>query len=233
VIKHLLEDRQYITLYYYFNFRDAATQGCENFIRSLVFQLLYCLPHVPDVLRDLYDSHASGARRPSVEELTECLIAIITTQQEIRLVGDAFDECTEWNQLWAFLSEIVRRKCPALRFLFTSRPGQAIQDAVRSLEIPSFDLRTSGIDSDIAKFVKEALENDIRFMRILPEGKNDVRHSLISRANRMFVSLAIAFRLFPDVRQVPLGRSTARRHFKMPKHESSQKISLNPPADFG
>jgi hypothetical protein len=107
--------------------------------------------------------------------------------KEVRLLGDAFDECTEWRKLWVFLSEAVRKKCPSLHILFTSRPERVIEEDVKSLEIPSFDLRSSGIDRDIESFVLDVLANDSRYRGIPEEGKGIIRETLIGRANGMYV----------------------------------------------
>jgi hypothetical protein len=62
-IEHLEEDslnREVPHLYYYFNFRDEATQSCENFLRSINSQLLFSLPDIPSPFRDMYTRHKSG-----------------------------------------------------------------------------------------------------------------------------------------------------------------------------
>jgi hypothetical protein len=107
--------------------------------------------------------------------------------KEVRLFGDAFDECNEWNSAWHFLSKLAERKCSSLRFLFTSRPAQYIRNAVDSLHIPSIDLTCSETNEDIRKYVVESLASDPRFLRVSSEGKCLVEDSLISRARGMYV----------------------------------------------
>jgi hypothetical protein len=173
-------------LYYYFNFREPATQTCENFLRSVLFQLLRFLPDIPASLRALYKNHNNGGRRPSTEDMIECFLDIVETMKEVRLLGDAFDECVAWNDLWHLLSRISRRKCSSLRFLFTSRPESSIREAVHTLDIPTIDLSSyEEIDADITSFVDENLQSNPRFSRISDEGKTLIRDSLISRADRM------------------------------------------------
>jgi ankyrin repeat protein len=180
-------------LYYYFNFRDPSTQTCENFLRSILFQLLYSLPDIPDVIVELYLRHNSGTLRPSVRDMTDCFIAVVNKLDKVRLFGDAFDECTGWNDLWYFLSTIVKIQCPVLHFLFTGRPGVHIQEAANALRIPSVDLDCEGINQDIEVFVSNSLARDIRFSRTLEEGKGLIRDSLISRANGMCVPPSLPF----------------------------------------
>jgi ankyrin repeat domain-containing protein 50 len=131
-----------------------------------------------------------------------CFLDIVETMKEIRLLGDAFDECVNWNDLWYLLCQISRRKCSSLRFLFTSHPESSICDAVHALDIPSIDLSLyESIDRDIRTFVSESLEYNPRFSRISDEGKGLIRDSLISRANRMcVVHFSIPVSLFITIR---------------------------------
>jgi hypothetical protein len=175
-------------LYYYFNFRDKSTQTCDNFLRSILSQLLFSLPDIPPAVLELHAQCDSGLRRPSVRDMTDCFIAVVNTVEEARLFGDAFDECMNWNDLWHFLSTIAESQCPGLRFMFTSRPEGYIRDAVGSLGIPSVDLNCDGINRDIEAYVAESLKRDVRFVRTPQGGKDLILESLISRANGMCVS---------------------------------------------
>jgi hypothetical protein len=105
----------------------------------------------------------------------------------VRLFGDAFDECTDWNDLWYFLFTTVKSRCPGLRFLFTGRPEKYIREAAGSLDIPSVDLDCDGINRDIQAFILASLTRDIRFARTSEQGKTLIRNSLGSRANGMCV----------------------------------------------
>jgi hypothetical protein len=120
--------------------------------------------------------------------MTDCFIAVVNTVEEAWLFGDAFDECTNWNDLWHFLSTTAESQCPGLRFMFTSRPEGYIRDAVGSLAIPSVDLNCDEINRDIEAYVIGSLTRDIRFVRTTQEGKVLIRESLISRASGMYVS---------------------------------------------
>jgi hypothetical protein len=186
VIDHLEQKPEVPVLYYYFNFRDESTQTCENFVRSITFQLLHYLEDIPDSINNLYAKCNSGSRRPAVTDLTTCLISIIQLLPLVYLLGDAFDECNQWNVLWRFITQLVKSESPSLRFMFTSRSEQHIQDVVNSLNIPSVNLTRDEMNRDIQKFVFESLDSDPRFSRILPEGKDLIREELVSRANGMY-----------------------------------------------
>jgi hypothetical protein len=173
-------------LYYFFNFRDPSTQTCENFLRSVLSQLLYSLPDIPDVITELHLRHNSGTLRPSVRDMTGCFITVVNMLDKVRLFGDAFDECTKWNDLWYFLTT-TKSQCPRLCFLFTGRPEIYIREVAHSLHIPSVDLDCEGINRDIEVFVSDSLARDSRFVHISEEGKTLIRKSLVSRGNGMCV----------------------------------------------
>jgi hypothetical protein len=172
-------------LFYYFNFRETASQTCENFLRSILFQLLNFLPDIPPPLEELYKRSSSGILRPSLKEMTSCFIEVVKTLEEVRLFGDAFDECSQWNALWTFLSKVWKSQCRSLRFLFTSRPERDIRDAVNSLGIASVDLTRSETTQDIKRYVTEELEENPRFTRIPIEGRGLIRETLTTKAQGM------------------------------------------------
>jgi hypothetical protein len=129
-------------------------------------------------MQDPLHEHDEGGSQPSVNDMTTCFFRIIETLDQVHLLGDAFDECSQWNALWRFLSRGAESTPGSLHFLYTSRPDQHIQDASNSLDIPSLDLICQGIDQDIAKFVSETLANDIRFTRIPAEGRRLIYESI-------------------------------------------------------
>jgi hypothetical protein len=153
-----------------------------------MYQLVYILEEIPSAVKELYVSHNRGLSRPSIDELTTCLIDVIATLEEVHLVGDAFDECIEWNLLWKVLQQFVESVCPSLHFLFTSRPEQYIEDLANALDIPSIDLTREEMNGDIVKFVSETLKRDPRFLRVRDDGKALIHDSLTTRAGGMYVS---------------------------------------------
>jgi hypothetical protein len=149
-------------------------------------QLVQFLPDVPPQLDELHEDCNSGEHRPSVKDLISCFIAIVKTLDEVHLLGDAFDECSQWNLLWPCTSKLVTAKCPSLHFLFTSRPEQHIRDVVNSLGLPELDLRASwGIDWDIRSFITQSLEINPYLFQLPAHAKNFICKSLTERANRM------------------------------------------------
>jgi hypothetical protein len=131
-----------------------------------------------------------GTMEPSMKDLTACFISVVNSLPEVRLFGDGFDECSQWNSLWHFLCKTSGNQCPSLRFIFASRPEQYIRDAVNTLpDILSIDLTLCDeINSDIVKYISEALQHNPRFSTQIPaDGKKLVYKTLVDKADGMYV----------------------------------------------
>jgi hypothetical protein len=129
--------------------------------------------------------------QPSMKEMTACFVSVVNSLPEVRLFGDGFDECSQWNSLWHFLCKTSGDQCPSLRFIFASRPEQYIRDAVNTLpDILSIDLALCDeLNSDIVKYISEALQYNPRFVKIPADEKELVYETLVSRADGMYVPL--------------------------------------------
>jgi hypothetical protein len=175
-------------LYYFFSFRYPSTQTCENFLRSILLQLVFFCTDVPQPVKDLYLS--SQGLHPSMKDLTACFVNVVNGLEEVRLFGDGFDECSQWNSLWHFISKVSGNHCPTLRFIFASRPEQYIRDAVSALNIPTIDLTLCDeMNRDIVKYISEVLECNPRFAKISIEGRKLIYETLVRKADGMCVHL--------------------------------------------
>jgi hypothetical protein len=192
LVNHLAQDshsKNIPHLYYFFSFRYPSTQTCENFLRSILLQLVISSSDIPLPVKDLYLSH-KGTMEPSMKELTACFVNVVNSLPEVRLFGDGFDECSQWNSLWHFLSKVSRGRCPSLRFLFASRPEQYIRDAVNTLNISTIDLTLCDeMNKDIVKYVSEVLEDNPRFSKIPIKGRELTYKTLVREADGMYVPL--------------------------------------------
>ena len=132
------------------------------------------------ILSALHSSHRHGSRRPSEDDLLQCLknMLEITGQGELYIVVDALDECqnltglrTTRQQVLDIIKELVDLKASHLHLCVTSRFEMDIRWVLEPLGPVSVPLHEEpGQKADIAQYVKEFVESDPK-MRLWPEEK--------------------------------------------------------------
>ena len=82
-------------VFYYFDFKDSAKQGCRGLLSSLLLQLTARSNAFHDILNRLYLAHGEGLRQPNEDGLTRCLkdVLAVPGQGKIYIIVDGLDEC--------------------------------------------------------------------------------------------------------------------------------------------
>ncbi len=80
-------------VYWYFSFRDAASQKVDNCLRSLVTRLCSKRRDIPKELQDAYELANNGQESPSTKSLMMMLSSVIEGFEHVYLFIDALDEC--------------------------------------------------------------------------------------------------------------------------------------------
>jgi hypothetical protein len=185
--------------YFYFDFRSASKQGLRDLIPSLLTQLSAQSKLYSDVLSKLYSVHNSGKTQPSDEDLTNCLINMLTLpdQRPIYLIMDALDESpnisgipTAREKLLELLKELVGLCLPDLHICVTSRPEIDIRYAIVSLTSLRVSLHDeTGQKKDIADYVRSVVYSNTEpiIRRWKKEDKDLVIETLSERADGMYV----------------------------------------------
>lgn len=114
--------------YIYFDHRQREQHDSKALIASLLRQLAASHSVLPDTVRKLYDNHRYKRTRPPIDELTQCLRAVVETHCKVYIVVDALDECTDGSDerqtkpLHKFLDIIFQLQATHnMNFLATSR----------------------------------------------------------------------------------------------------------------
>jgi len=117
--------------FFYFDFRDSSKQNFRGALSSLLTQLSAQSDAFCRVLEDTYSEHDAGSREPSADALRECLMSMLTLEDQgpIFIILDAIDECPNSAgtpsprenvlELVEWLSESC---CSNLSVCVTSRP---------------------------------------------------------------------------------------------------------------
>jgi hypothetical protein len=181
--------------YFYFDFRDTSKQSRCDLLTSLVTQLSARSDYNCGILSDLYFKHDSGAKKPSEDELTQCLKTMLSLpgQHPIYLVIDALDECPNMSgmpspreKVLDLLKELVELSSPNLHICVTSRPEVDIRNVLEPLSSRCVSLHDqSGQKKDIVDYVTSVVHSDPKMGRWREEDKDLVIKTLSERADGM------------------------------------------------
>lgn len=103
------------------------------------------------------------------------------------VVLDALDECTEREDLLAFIEELVRTELNQLHILTTSRREGDIEASLGPLtqDQNKICIQSALVDADIQVHIRERFQNDPKLSRWPPKVHAEIEESLIKDANGM------------------------------------------------
>jgi Cdc6-like AAA superfamily ATPase len=79
--------------YIYCNFRRQDEQKIDNLLASVLKQLAERHPSLPGTIKELYNRHKITRTRPSLDEISRSLQAVVTLYSRVFIAIDALDEC--------------------------------------------------------------------------------------------------------------------------------------------
>jgi hypothetical protein len=184
-------------VYWYFTFRDSASQNVDHCLRSLAINLCSKRADIPQALKEAYQQSNNGQLSPSTKTLMEILNDATDGFENVYIFLDALDECPisgkqqerERDQLMDRIHEICGWKKQCLHMLNTSRKERDIQESLASLskELDNFnEISVQGalVEEDIRKYIRQSLTaRQFNYWR--PELKKEVETALASQASGM------------------------------------------------
>jgi ankyrin repeat domain-containing protein 50 len=87
--------------FFYFDFSNPEKQCYDIFICSLIVQLSPQSNDTSKTLEKLYQHCGQGIQPPSTDQLEKALEKIITVFQNVYILLDTLDECSEREQFWS------------------------------------------------------------------------------------------------------------------------------------
>jgi len=182
--------------YFYCDFRDEDKQSRRNILLSILSQLS-AQAHLSFIaLSHLYLEHNKGARKPSDDDLIQCLKVVLSlpSRQPVYLIVDALDECPDNSglpsrreQVLDLVKDLVELSLPNLHICVTSRPEIDIKDVLEPLTSLRVSLHDqTGQRKDIIEYVSTAVYSDTKMRRWREEDKRLVIETLSERADGMF-----------------------------------------------
>ena len=186
--RHCETNRSSAYAYFFFDGRDGQkeSQTVGSLIRSLIRQFWTPYGGVPAVLTKLYHSCHGGAQ-PSVESLHATLLLILEAFNDVFIILDALDECTERKDLLDWIKEMTSWRKGKLHLLATSRPEEDISKHLRLLDPDHVYITQDLITRDIKRYVDHILDVEDAFDRWDNGIKANIKNKLLDSAEGMFV----------------------------------------------
>ena len=185
-----------IVTYFYCDFRDEDKQNCRNLVLSIISQLCTQSDLCCDRLARIYLAHDKGARAPSDETLTKCLVEMVSlpVPGPVYIVLDALDECpnnsglpTAREEVLDLVNDLVGLGLSKLHICVTSRPEIDIQTILEPLTSLCVSLHNqTGQKEDIVDYVTSVVYSDKKIGRWREEDRKLVVETLSRRADGMY-----------------------------------------------
>jgi hypothetical protein len=157
VREHGKSQRLASAYYYCYHGRKADEKDeAVNLLRSVISQLCRTSKCIPVILNELFES----CREPTVNDLLDCLEAVLTQFSTAYVVVDAVDESDPRPKLIGVLSKLVsEQRFAKIRLAATSRDYLEIRNAFapRSTSISMANFK---VTEDIRKYVTDRLKDE-------------------------------------------------------------------------
>jgi hypothetical protein len=180
------KDPKKILAYYYFDFQDRE-RDCQAFLKSILFQLAVQQPVIPDSLHIFYDKHRQKSQLLS-SDLLNIITSIAKKLEDIYIVADALDECTDSQDILNVIEEINGASLNNIHIILTSRPNPEIELSLSGLLTHQICLDQKHVDADIALYVRDVLEKDQKLSRWPSSVRQQIREKLENGSCGMYVT---------------------------------------------
>ena len=173
--------------YFFFDGRDGqrGLQLVDSLIRSLIVQFAASYGGIPATLAKLYESCHDGKSQPSVQSLQSVLLTILESFDEIYIVLDALDECTDKKGLLKWIKQMTSWKRSKLHLLATSRPEEDIAKHLRLLDPDHVYIEQDLVTHDIEIYIDRILDDQDSCEQWSDETKEFIKNTLVEKAGGM------------------------------------------------
>jgi NACHT domain len=140
--------------FFYFDFRDVASEKPENALGAIIAQLCKWLDPFPSEVEEALQRYTSIDGRvtpPSFEELKRMLIYVLDLCPPVLLVIDALDECSNRDAFSRLLHILAIDKSYKVRVLVTSRREIDIERLFKKL--PQISVQSHAADQEICQMI--------------------------------------------------------------------------------
>ena len=132
----------------------------------------------------LYSNHSNGQQQPLRASLISCLKQLLEDANEIFILIDALDECTDRDKLLKLIKQIHGWD-NSIHLLATSRKETDIYDSLSPVVSTSTCIQNEDIKEDICLYIREEIKTDQVLRNRTPEVQKHIEDTLIERAHGM------------------------------------------------
>jgi NACHT domain len=185
--KTFLEHRTGIA-FLYCSYGMHHEQKAVDLLSALLKQLVQELPSVPDSVKGLYSTHHDRKTRPSFDEISRTLLAMMDNFSRVFIIIDALDECGDDNGTrMKILSGIrnIQGKCD-VKLMATSRFVATIMQEFEG----DIMLEVRAHDEDVGKYLGCRLASErqlVPHVRRDPTLRDAIVNALVKKAEGMYV----------------------------------------------
>lgn len=186
-MRHCEQSPSFASAYFFFDGRNLEGELSvhEKFIRSLIQQLWDHLGRMPEALLDIYGTRPSHPQ-PSISTLQDTLQIITGDFENVYIVIDALDECTDRAELLVWVKNMLRWKEGKIHVLLSSRPERDIEDHLAALDDLECTCFAGGSENpDILKYIDDIV---LAKKTWTAEIQALVRHVLLEGADGRYVN---------------------------------------------
>lgn len=189
IIRDLIEaGYQNSVAYIFCNHKREGTVGrLDDLLASLLQQLACGQSPLPTCVHSLYDFHVEKGTRPSVEELSRALEAVVSISSRVFLVLDGLDECNDARR--PFLKAVFKfQETQNINVLATSRNNPDIAKYFRN----SPTVRVFATRQDIGRYLDAHLMGDVGDLPSFVSGcdhaalRSDIKSTIVDASQGLY-----------------------------------------------
>ena len=115
----------------------------------------------------------------------KALKSIIGNFHDVYFIIDALDECKDQDELLTVPIEIAGWKLHNSHVFATSRHERHIEEGLTQIVSSQTNVDSDRVDEDIRCYLSTTLENDVRFHIWTREEQQEIKGTMMKRANGM------------------------------------------------
>jgi hypothetical protein len=121
-----------------------------------------------------------------VESLQATLLLVLEAFNDVYIIIDSLDECTERKKLLKWIKEMTSWKKIKLHLLATSRPEEDIAQHLKLLDCNHVCMKPEFVTPDIEKYIDGVFQAEESFERWSGEVKACIKSRLLESAGGMY-----------------------------------------------